>query len=348
MQYRASPTLIGLFVLSSLVLGILAVLFLGSGGFSDESTEFILYFDGDVKGLQVGAPVTLQGVKVGQVVSMSISYHKASQSFEIPVIVKIDQSKLGFEEKQEGESGRRLLDKMIELGLRARLNLQSLLTGKMEVELAFNPNTPVRLVGRSKRYPEIPTIPSSMQKITSALEELPLQRMINRVTEILDALQKALSGADIPTLTSNLATVMQRLERISGQLENATPQLTSNSLTLLKETQTLVEELRRGLKPLINEWTSVATDSKQLVQRLDRDMNRAVQNLDRTLSTGNATLLQVQKSAASVNAVIDENSPLLTDLRNALDELASAARSIRIMAEYLERHPEALLRGKQR
>ena len=347
MQYRASPTLIGLFVLSSLLLGILAIFFLGSDGFSDKSVKFILYFDGDVKGLQVGAPVTLQGVKVGQVEEMSISFHKQSQSFEVPVIVKIDQSKLGFEEKQEGERGLQLLDNLVQQGLRARLNMQSLLTGKMEVELDFHPNTPARLLGHSKRYPEIPTIPSSMQKITSALEELPLQRMINRVTEILDTLQKTLSGADIPSLTTNLVTVMQRLEQISSQLEKTTPQLTNSSLALLDETKTLIEELRGNLKPLINEWTLVAADSRKMVQQLDRDLNKTVQGMGQTLTTGNTALLQVQKSAASVDALIDDNSPLMTDLTSALDELAAAARSIRIMAEYLERNPDALWRGKQ-
>ncbi len=65
MQYRASPTLIGLFVLSSMLLGILAIFFLGSDGLSDRSSKFILYFEGDVKGLQVGAPVNLRGRQGG-------------------------------------------------------------------------------------------------------------------------------------------------------------------------------------------------------------------------------------------------------------------------------------------
>ena len=347
MQYKSSPTLIGLFVLSSLSLGILAIFFLGGDGLSDRSSKFLLYFDGDVKGLQVGAPVTLRGVKVGQVEEMSINYHKESRDFEIPVVVKIDQNKLGFEEKQEGARGLQLLDNLIEQGLRARLNLQSLLTGKMEVELDFHPNTPVRLLGHSKQYPEIPTIPSSMEKLTSALEELPLQRMINRVTEILDTLQQTLSGADIPSLATNLVTVMQRLEQISTQLEKTTPQLTESSLALLNESQTMIAELRRNLTPLINEWTLVAGDSRRLVKQLDSGVTDTMKGVGQTLTTSRAALQQVQKSAASVDAVIGENSPVINDLSRALDELAAAARSIRIMAEYLERHPEALWRGKQ-
>ncbi|MGD8931474.1 MAG: MlaD family protein [Chromatiales bacterium] len=347
MQYRASPTLIGLFVLSSILLGILAVFFLGADGFSDRSTNFILYFDGDVKGLQIGAPVNLQGVKVGQVEQMSISYHKQSQSFEIPVIVKIDQTKLGFDQKQEGASGRRLLDNMIDQGLRARLNLQSLLTGKMEMELGFYPQTPVRLLKRSDEYPEIPTIPSSMEKLTSALEDLPLQRIINRITQILDRVEQILNSEDLPNLTNNLASTMQRLDQITAHLEQTTPQLTADSLVLLKETQAMIAELRQGLTPLVNEWTGVAADSRRLVQRFDQDLNRTVQGLDRTLASGDAAMVQMQKSAAAVDDLIKQNSPLVNNLSRTLDELAAAARSIRIMAEYLQRHPDALLRGKR-
>jgi paraquat-inducible protein B len=341
MQYRANPTLIGLFVLSSMLLGILAVFFFGTDGFSDKSTKFILYFDGDVKGLQIGAPVNLQGVKVGQVEEMSISYHKQSQSFEIPVIVKIDQARLGFDQKQEGERGRRLLDNMIDQGLRARLNLQSLLTGKMEVELGFYPLTPVRLMGRNEAYPEIPTIPSSMEKLTSALEDLPLQRIINRITQILDRVEQILSSEALPDLTNNLASTLQRLQQMTAHLEQTTPQLTSSSLALLKETQAMIAELRPGLTPLVDEWTGVAADSRRLVQRLDQDLGR-------TLTSGNSALVQVKKSAAAVDDLINQNSPLMNNLTRTLDELAAAARSIRIMAEYLERHPEALLRGKRR
>ncbi len=72
-----------------------------------------------------------------------------------------------------------------------------------------------------------------------------------------------------------------------------------------------------------------------------------VKGLDKTLVSGQAALQQVRQSAASVDSVIGVNSPLMTDLDRALEELAAAARSIRIMAEYLERHPEALWRGKR-
>ncbi|MGD8913255.1 MAG: MlaD family protein, partial [Candidatus Thiodiazotropha sp.] len=71
MQSKANPTLIGLFVLLSLVLALSTIFILSDGSLSHKSTRFILFFEGDVKGLQVGSPVNFRGVRVGQVESMS-------------------------------------------------------------------------------------------------------------------------------------------------------------------------------------------------------------------------------------------------------------------------------------
>jgi paraquat-inducible protein B len=109
----------------------------------------------------------------------------------------------------------------------------------------------------------------------------------------------------------------------------------------------LIAELRKNLEPLIGEWTLAAADTRGLVRQLDQNLIPAVQGIDRTLTSGNAALVQVRKSAAAVDELINQDSPLMNNLVRTLDELAAAARSIRIMAEYLERHPEALLRGKQ-
>ena len=137
MRYKANPTIIGLFVLSAMLLAIGAIFYLGGSGFSDHhKIKFILFFEGDVKGLQVGAPVTLRGVKVGQVEEMSISFESKSQRFDIPVIISIDLGKVGFNH-EEFVPERALLESLILQGLRASLNLQSLVTGKMEVKVCL-------------------------------------------------------------------------------------------------------------------------------------------------------------------------------------------------------------------
>jgi paraquat-inducible protein B len=74
---------------------------------------------------------------------------------------------------------------------------------------------------------------------------------------------------------------------------------------------------------------------EKFTEGLDRQVDSLVTNLDKTLVT-------VQKGLR----LVDPNSPAAVNMNNALIELSAAARSIRVLADYLEQHPEALVKGK--
>lgn len=75
--------------------------------------------------------------------------------------------------------------------------------------------------------------------------------------------------------------------------------------------------------------------------------NALLRRLDRETTTElSQTLQQTRDTLASLDRLLKPNSPLQSEAHRALGELAAAARSLRIMADYLERHPEALIRGK--
>ena len=80
--------------------------------------------------------------------------------------------------------------------------------------------------------------------------------------------------------------------------------------------------------------TTEATNS--LLERIDRE----------TASELNQTLVQTRKTLVALEKVLATNSPLQSEALRIFKELGTAARSLRIMSDYLERHPEALLRGK--
>jgi paraquat-inducible protein B len=66
----------------------------------------------------------------------------------------------------------------------------------------------------------------------------------------------------------------------------------------------------------------------------------------RLLNNLNQTLTNADKVLGSANRLIEPNSVLDTELNNLLQQGGDAARSFRVLADYLERHPEALIRGK--
>lgn len=90
-------------------------------------------------------------------------------------------------------------------------------------------------------------------------------------------------------------------------------------------------ELRDSLKSL----STLLRDAKGLPTQLDRQIGQIGPQLTRTLSAGERALQQ-----------LDPQAPLASDLAATLDEVAAAARSLRDLADYLSRSPEALLRGK--
>ena len=89
---RGNKKAIGAFVLAALALAVAAIVVFGSGKFFVESNVFVAFFEGSVKGLRVGAPVVFRGVKVGEVTKMMIYAHRDEQSFEIPVILEIEEN----------------------------------------------------------------------------------------------------------------------------------------------------------------------------------------------------------------------------------------------------------------
>ena len=82
-------------------------------------------------------------------------------------------------------------------------------------------------------------------------------------------------------------------------------------------------------------------------QEIGEDLHKAIAQLDKTLVTAQGTLSSAQSTLDNTSNLTGPNSPQVQRLDNTLGEVSRAARSLRVLADYLERHPEALVRGKK-
>jgi phospholipid/cholesterol/gamma-HCH transport system substrate-binding protein len=143
MRQRTNPAVIGGFVVGAVALIVIGVLLLGRGRFWTEQRAFVLYFEDSVEGLSVDAPVNFQGVRIGAVTDVQVQYLTRKGEFRVPVFIDIEPGRVkevgGEDQPREEEA---FLTSLIARGLRAQLQLQSLVTGQLSVQLVFIPAPP--------------------------------------------------------------------------------------------------------------------------------------------------------------------------------------------------------------
>jgi paraquat-inducible protein B len=332
MSARASSTAIGVFVSGAILLAVVAVLIFGSGKLFSKQEKFIIYFDDSVNGLTVGSPVKFKGVQIGQVSNIMIHYDQADDSASIPVIVDIDVSRLHNELGDDVDlSDAQVFAAQVSGGLRAKLQLQSLLTGLLYIDLDYYddlantpPPPPNQLV--LKKYKEIPSLPSGlsemMKSVTTALEnisEIDFKSISMKVNNLLDQLNNGVSQIQFKEINDQLLAATTNLNAILAdpQLKQAIAQLN----TTLGSFQQLSDNVNAQVQPLSSQ-------------------------IQLTAQRARATMDQVDKTLLAVRELVQPQSSLRYQLDSALSEIAGASQAIRVLADYLERNPGALLTGR--
>ena len=122
MSDKPHTVAIGAFVIGASLIAIATLLFLLGSGFGRKETV-VMAFDGSVKGLNVGAPLALRGVKVGEVTDIEVVLDSANANVIMVVEANFDADNI----RRKGISDADLAEELIARGLRAQLNIQSLL-----------------------------------------------------------------------------------------------------------------------------------------------------------------------------------------------------------------------------
>jgi paraquat-inducible protein B len=316
MSQRANATLIGAFVVGAIALAVTAFLLLGNVGLFEDREKVVMYFTGSVDGLNKGAPVNVRGVKVGTVIDIDIEFSPLDGEFFIPVIVQFEPDAVkDVRTLQVPDPDHDHLKYLIEeLGLRAQLQLQSILTSQMAIQLDYHPNTEFQYHGDGE-LPEIPTIPMAFEKLTEQLQEFPIEQMLNNIASTLASINKIVSSPDTVETMQSLNRAAKTIDELAASINGKLQPLADNTNNTLKSIDELAQTANRNIGPLA----------------------------DNT----NTTLRDAQKALRDIDALLNENSTQVYHLSIALEEITRAARSIRIFAETIERQPETLLKGKK-
>ena len=210
---------------------------------------YLLVFKQSVRGLEIGAPVVINGISIGEVTAINPQFDAQKFEFSVPVTVSVDPLRFGvrFLNLPAGgntaENNRRVMDTLVAHGLRGQLKTGNLISGSLYVAMDLVSNTPPVVLDWTQTPVQLPTLSGK-----------------------LDAIEDSVAS-------------------------------------LLK-------------------------------------------NLDTTVVSARGTLTNADRLLDNAGTLLAPDSMLNTELINLLQQGGGAARSLRVLADYLERHPEALIRGK--
>jgi paraquat-inducible protein B len=316
MAKQANRMMIGVFVVIAVFIMAASLVVFGSGRFFKKTVQCVMYFEGSVKGLNVGAPVLFQGVPIGSVTNIILEVDPAMLQLSIPVLIEYEPEKFhlvsGGQHVQRDP--RKTIPKLIERGLRAQLGMQSFITGQLDIEIGFYSDStlcyaPAKVDKVYKDFIVIPTCKSTTQKLADALEKLDLAKLEKHLESAMDGIAKL---ANDPNLAASLRGLKDTL----------------------RDAQKLVTKVDRQVDPLAKDTKKTVNDIGKLARNLDGRVSGVSTSLDKTLS--------------DARGFISQDSPLLVDLQNTLQELSRMSRSLRQLADYLDQHPESLIRGKKK
>lgn len=340
MSKQANKTLIGGFLVGAVVLIAAGVLIFGSGRFLSEMRTFVMYFDGSVKGLDVGSPVVFRGVKIGSVTNIMIRADTDDLSVQIPVFIEVDPDR--FEKVEKG--GRFIpvdVKRLREHGLRAQLQMKSMVTGQMMIELDFYPDKPVKLVGDGT-VPEIPTIPSSIEELAKRIEKVPVEEIFKKLLSAVEGIEKVVNSSGMQKLPASLNLTLEDTRKLVRNIDEKLDSLGSSADETLKDYGKLARNIDGKMEPLVTGFNETVRDIRKLVNNTDGRIKQLAASVEETAEEVTETLAQAKETLSTV----EEDSAVTYELTKMLKELASAAHSIRILADYFERHPDALVQGK--
>lgn len=324
MSMRANPTSIGLFLIGAIIITLAGTAMLAGNTWFRNRTTFVSYFKESVNGLEDGAPVKFQGAPVGKVTRMLIQIDEHDKTFQVPVEYEINIKRLRTELGTYVDLGdQAVLDQQIANGLRAQLQMQSVVTGQLYIELTYRKDAkPPILEPGETLWPEIPTTPSLMAALGTDAGSI-----VADMVKVLFKVNEMLAAIDMRAINAAIVGSAQSVQRLVDA-----PELRA----ALKDVPVMTAQLNRTMARI----DTLAATAGAAIDPMAVDLKGATKEM-------NATLQSLRKTIDDTHGLLSTDSDIGFGLQAALTGMKDAANALRLLMNSLEQNPDMLLRGKK-
>jgi paraquat-inducible protein B len=297
-----------------------------------------------------------RGVQIGEVTQIRLYSVEKNMSIEIPVIFKVDPGSfhsIGSMVEAVDENKQQEMEAMIKKGLRARMETQSFVTGQRMINLDYFPGTPVRLMGEKgidlgQDIIEIPTIKTFEQEIGKTLEEVPIGELAESLRNSMKGIEGFVTSDEFSKSLHYFKQTMKDARNLVRHVDEKIEPLFADVEQTLKDAQALLRNVDSRIDPLAGSILRTSDDARKLVNNVNQRVRPIQADLAKTAKSLQSALQTAENALEQVDGMVSENSEFRYQIDLFLREISLMARSLRSFADYLERNPDALIRGKQR
>jgi paraquat-inducible protein B len=333
MSKQSSPTVIGAFVVGAVVLIATAFALFGGAQIFATKNRYVAVFSEPTNGLRVGANVMLNGVRIGYVSDIDLIIDDVNFETDTQVVLELlnEDIKTKSGDKLDADFAARLDHETLihKAGMRASLQMESFVTGQLNVALQLRPETEAVMRAVDAPYDEIPTVASNVQELLNNLqswfadiqENVDFRDIGQRLNDVLQALDDLARSEDIRESFAGMNRLINDadMQQLAGQVVAT------------------LEEMRQASSAANNLFSNAENDVDMLVADLQPVLKRLAGALD-----------EAEQTLAAAKSQLKGDSEQFYQLGTTLDELERAARSVREYFDYMERNPESVLQGKSK
>jgi len=263
---KISKTAIGAFVVGAIVLTVALLVIVGSGKFFATTAPCVFYFKGSVQGLSVGSPIKFKGVQIGEVTDIKMILNQDSMEIDIPVQALLYPERIILAEGQHYKSS---LKPAIDAGLRAQLQMQSLITGQLMIALDFHEDPPPAKYQGDGRLDEIPTIPTVIEQLSETIKKIKFDELIASFTRTADGLDKLVNDPDIEESIDNFKDTMKEIELLVRNVNDQVDPLAEG----LQKTLAAATETAVAMEKTLANSAAITSDGSPLMHELLQAIN---------------------------------------------------------------------------
>lgn len=317
MSRQANTTMIGAFVLGAIAIVVMGLAFFSDGLLFSDREEYVMFFDRSVQGLEVGAPMKLRGVSIGEVTRIE-SYLTQD---DLNIVNAVYVSVKGNELRSDGDyDPDELLDNLIvKHGMRAQLRIQSLLTGLLYIEVDFKgPEAEMKLWGLVAGVKELPTATTEIEELSQLANNFDFDALSTSMRSITENLDALIADPETQALPKNMNKSLDAVTHLANDMNQV---------------------LTRDVKVAVAQINELATN-------LNADYPAVADDLRQSMASLQAAFGKLEQTMADANHLLSDDSPVVYEVVQTLEQLGTAAKKISTLAATLEREPESLLKGK--